>query len=98
MHRYERAYGLFERTSALPTSVDAGQIQARYENGLLPVTLPKVERAKPRVILQPLPTDPLPTCPLPSVPPDRILVQVDKDLLGLEVFLDAPVAQLPAEA
>ena len=50
VHRYERTYGTFERTFALPTTVDAEQISARYDNGLLTVMLPKAERAKPREI------------------------------------------------
>src|SRR5712691_2272914 len=33
-----------------------------------------------------------------SVPADRLLVEVDEHLLGLQVLLDAPVTQLPAEA
>lgn len=50
VHRYERAYGAFERTFTLPATVDAANIKARYENGVLTVTLPKVEKAKPRQI------------------------------------------------
>lgn len=50
VHRYERTYGAFERTFTLPTTVDAARITARYENGVLTVTLPKVEQAKPREI------------------------------------------------
>jgi HSP20 family protein len=50
VHRYERTYGQFERTFTLPSSVDAGNIKAKYEHGVLTVTLPKVERAKPREI------------------------------------------------
>jgi HSP20 family protein len=50
VHRYERAYGAFERTFTLPSTVDAGSIKATYDNGVLTVTLPKVERAKPRQI------------------------------------------------
>ena len=50
VHRYERSYGSFERTFSLPTSVDPDRIEARHENGLLTVRLPKVERAKPRQI------------------------------------------------
>ena len=50
VHRYERSYGAFERTFTLPTTVDADRIEARYENGLLTVRLPKVEKAKPREI------------------------------------------------
>ena len=50
VHRYERVYGTFERTFTLPASVDANAIQASYEHGILTVTLPKVEKAKPRQI------------------------------------------------
>jgi HSP20 family protein len=50
VHRYERTYGAFERTFTLPATVDAANIKASYENGLLTVTLPKVEQAKPRQI------------------------------------------------
>jgi HSP20 family protein len=50
VHRYERSYGSFERSFALPRTVDPDQIQAAYENGVLTVTLPKVERARPREI------------------------------------------------
>jgi len=50
VHRYERSYGAFERTFTLPATVDAAHIKAGYENGVLTVTLPKVEQAKPRQI------------------------------------------------
>lgn len=50
VHRYERAYGTFERTFTLPSTVDHERIQADYENGILTVTLPKVERARPKEI------------------------------------------------
>ncbi len=49
-HRYERSYGLFERAFTVPATVDAEQITARYEQGVLTIALPKVERAKPRQI------------------------------------------------
>src|SRR4249919_2473147 len=42
LHRYERTYGAFERTFALPGTVDADRIEASYADGLLTVTLPKV--------------------------------------------------------
>jgi HSP20 family protein len=51
VHRYERTYGAFERTFTLPATVDASNIKATYEHGVLTVTLPKVERAKPREIV-----------------------------------------------
>lgn len=50
VHRYERAYGAFERTFTLPGIVDNERIQANYQDGILTVTLPKAERAKPREI------------------------------------------------
>ncbi len=50
VHRYERCYGAFERSFTVPTSIDAEHIKAAYEDGVLTVTLPKVERAKPRQI------------------------------------------------
>ena len=49
-HRFERAYGMFERSFTVPASVDAEHIEAKYEQGVLTVHLPKVERAKPRQI------------------------------------------------
>jgi HSP20 family protein len=50
VHRYERSYGTFERTFALPTSVDPEKIAASYSNGILSVTIPKADRARPREI------------------------------------------------
>jgi HSP20 family protein len=50
IHRYERTYGAFERSFTLPSTVDAERIQASYEHGVLTVTLPKAEKAKPREI------------------------------------------------
>ncbi|HEX5819022.1 MAG TPA: Hsp20/alpha crystallin family protein [Gemmatimonadales bacterium] len=50
MHRYERQYGSFERTFSLPSTVDVERIEARYDNGVLTVELPKVEKAKPKQI------------------------------------------------
>jgi HSP20 family protein len=50
VHRYERTYGLFERSFRVPETVDADSIRATYENGVLTIALPKVERAKPRQI------------------------------------------------
>ena len=50
VHRYERTYGEFERTFSLPSSVDATKISASYEHGVLTITLPKAEQARPREI------------------------------------------------
>lgn len=49
-HRVERTYGTFTRTFTLPTQVDAEKVQAAFENGILTVTVPKAEMAKPRRI------------------------------------------------
>lgn len=50
VYHYERAYGAFARSFTLPTTVDASGIKATYEHGVLTITLPKVERARPRQI------------------------------------------------
>ena len=50
VHRYERSYGVFERSFTLPNTVDGQQVDARFENGVLTVSLPKAEQAKPREI------------------------------------------------
>lgn len=49
-HRNERASGKFVRTVDLPVEIDEAKIQAEYKNGILVVTLPKAEKAKPKQI------------------------------------------------
>ena len=49
-HRIERTYGAFARSFTLPTQVDSEKVQAVFENGVLSLTIPKVEKAKPRQI------------------------------------------------
>jgi HSP20 family protein len=49
-HLRERRYGTFQRSVTLGTPVDADRAQARYEHGVLTLTLPKAEGAKPRQI------------------------------------------------
>jgi HSP20 family protein len=49
-HRKERSEGSFNRTVTLPTEVDADRVDARYRDGILTLTLPKSEAAKPRQI------------------------------------------------
>jgi HSP20 family protein len=46
--RIERAWGRFARSLTLPEGVDAGGIKARFENGVLEVTIPKPPERKPR--------------------------------------------------
>jgi len=47
---FERRYGRFERSFTLPRTVNADQVKARFENGILTVSLPKAEAAKPRKV------------------------------------------------
>jgi len=49
-HRSERATGKFVRHLQLPVEVDEGKVRADYKDGLLIVTLPKAEKAKPKQI------------------------------------------------
>lgn len=49
-HRNERATGRFHRVIDLPVSVDADKVKADYKDGLLLITLPKSEAAKPKHI------------------------------------------------
>ena len=49
-HRIERGYGSFARSFGLPETVDPEKVSAAYKNGVLTVTLPKMEVAKPRTI------------------------------------------------
>ena len=50
IHRSERAGGRFLRTISLPAEVESGKINAKYADGLLRITLPKAEVAKPKKI------------------------------------------------
>lgn len=49
-YRNERSFGSFGRSVTLPGPVKAGEVKAVYEDGVLTVTLPKAEEAKPRKI------------------------------------------------
>lgn len=49
-YRLERVYGNFTRSFSLPTTVDPSKIQAVYKDGVLQLTVPKLEAAKPKRI------------------------------------------------
>jgi HSP20 family protein len=49
-HRIERSYGSFVRSFAVPNTFDTEHISAEFKNGVLTVTLPKKEAAKPRQV------------------------------------------------
>ncbi|PTL76414.1 Hsp20/alpha crystallin family protein [Vitiosangium sp. GDMCC 1.1324] len=48
--RLERSFGVYTRSFVLPRTVDASRVEARYENGVLTLTLPRREEARPRVV------------------------------------------------
>ena len=50
VHLQERNYGKFSRTLTLPTAVATDKVTAAYRDGILNVTLPKAEEAKPKNI------------------------------------------------
>jgi len=45
-YRMERSYGYFRRAIPLPTEVDAGKAEAKFDKGVLTINLPKTEKAK----------------------------------------------------
>lgn len=49
-YRIERSFGAFERSFTLPQSIASEKIEAAFENGVLTITLPKSEAAKPKEI------------------------------------------------
>jgi len=49
-HRVERRFGTFARSLSLPSTADAGRIEAGFDDGVLTITVPKKEEAKPRKI------------------------------------------------
>ena len=50
VHRQERYYGKFTRALTLPAAVSGDKVKAQYKDGILTVTLPKAEEAKPKAI------------------------------------------------
>jgi HSP20 family protein len=49
-HRVERGHGAFRRSFTLPATVDGTRINATYTDGVLTITLPRREEARPRQI------------------------------------------------
>lgn len=49
-HYSERFFGSFTRTVELPAEVDSGKVKASYRDGVLEISLPKSESAKPKQI------------------------------------------------
>lgn len=49
-HRIERSYGSFARSFSLPNSIDSEKVDAGYKDGVLTLTLPKREEAKPKTV------------------------------------------------
>jgi HSP20 family protein len=49
-HRIERSYGSFARSLRLPRTADGEKIEASFDKGVLTVTVPKAEIAKPKTI------------------------------------------------
>jgi HSP20 family protein len=49
-HRIERSYGSFLRSFSLPVNVDESKAKAEFKDGVLTLTLPKSEQAKPKAI------------------------------------------------
>jgi HSP20 family protein len=49
-HRVERFVGRFQRSITLPAPVDGAKVRATYKDGILAITLPKAEEAKPKQI------------------------------------------------
>jgi len=50
VHHTERFFGRFQRSVTLPAAVAADKVKAQYKDGMLTVTLPKTEEAKPKQI------------------------------------------------
>ncbi len=49
-HRQERGQGSFTRAFRLPFDVDSSKVSARYQDGVLTISLPRLEESKPKKI------------------------------------------------
>jgi HSP20 family protein len=49
-HLRERRHGMFQRSVSLATPIDSDKAQAKFEHGVLTLTLPKSEKARPKQI------------------------------------------------
>jgi HSP20 family protein len=49
-HRVERSYGSFQRAFTLPGTIHQEKVKAKFKDGILEITLPKVEEAKPKQV------------------------------------------------
>src|SRR6202051_4810826 len=45
-HRIERTYGTFSRSFALPTQVSSDKVEAKFDDGVLSIVVPKEEKAR----------------------------------------------------
>ena len=50
----ERRYGSFRRSVQLPSSIDAGKIEANYKSGILTITVPKSADAQKKQTMIPI--------------------------------------------
>jgi HSP20 family protein len=50
VHRFEKSYGTFKRSFVLPNTISADKVEARYEDGVLELYLPKTEVAQAKKI------------------------------------------------
>ena len=49
-HRIERSYGSFARSFSLPSSISTDKVKAEFKDGLLTISMPKREEAKPKTV------------------------------------------------
>jgi HSP20 family protein len=50
VHRLERNYGAFQRSFSLPARIQADRVEASFKEGVLEITVPKSEEAKPKEV------------------------------------------------